>query len=99
MKRYKLLVAAALLALPSMFVSGPGYSTSQLPEINAAAGQYRQQTCPSERGYGCFNLDTAVGANGMISIIFSNAERFGRAQLNNCLQVLQSIRSFTIGAG
>lgn len=91
-------MAVALLALPSMFVSSPGYSISRLPEISAAAGQYRQQTCPTGTGVGCFNLDTAVAGNGMISIIFSNADRFRRAQFNNCLQILQRFQSFASGA-
>lgn len=55
MKKYRLYAIAALLAVPSMLVSGPGLSTSSLPAIDAGASAQQRQNCPVEGGYGCFS--------------------------------------------
>ena len=55
MKKYRLYTVATLLTASSMLVSGPGFSTSGLPEIDATAKPFLQQNCPVEGGFGCFN--------------------------------------------
>jgi len=55
MKKYRLYAVVALLVAPSILVSGPGFSTSSLPEIDATAKPFLQPNCPVNGGFGCFN--------------------------------------------
>jgi len=55
MRKYRLYAVIALLVVPSIMVSGPGFSTSDLPTIDGNAKPFLQPTCPVEGGFGCFN--------------------------------------------
>ncbi len=55
MKKYRLYAVAALLVAPSILVSGSGYSTSNLPEIDSTAKPFLQPNCPVGGAFGCFN--------------------------------------------
>ena len=55
MRKYRIYAVVALLAVPSMLVSSPGFSTSRLPQIGDAATSVQQQNCPVGGGFGCFN--------------------------------------------
>jgi hypothetical protein len=55
MKKFRLYAVAALIAAPSILFSGPGLSTSSLPEIGGTAKTLQQPNCPAGGGYGCFN--------------------------------------------
>ena len=55
MKKHRMYAVVVLLAAPSILVSGPGFSTPSLPEIDGTAKPFLQQNCPVEGGYGCFN--------------------------------------------
>ena len=55
MRKYRLYAVAALLVAPSILISGPGLSTSYLPEISGSTNPIRQASCPVEGGIGCFN--------------------------------------------
>lgn len=94
MKRYRLFSAIALLALPSMFFSAAGYSTSHPPEIGTSTQPFGQQSCPTGSEQGCFGSTIGMGGNGMIGVTFATADQFRRERINTCLQFLQRIRSF-----
>lgn len=99
MKKSRILTAAALLALPSMLISSPGYSTSSLPEIGAQAGFYQQQSCPNGNQGGCFMSASGFGPAGMVGVALSNADRFRRERIDTCLQFMQRIRTFAAESG
>ena len=60
MKKYRLLAVAMLFATSTMFISSPGYSTSQLPQIGDSSGAFQQQSCPAGGGFGCFGSVATV---------------------------------------
>ena len=55
MKKYRIYAIATLLVVPSILVSGPGLSTSSLPEIDGTTNPFQQQRCPTGGGFGCFS--------------------------------------------
>ena len=55
MKKYRVYAVVVLLTAPSILISGPGLSTSSLPEIGSTGKPFLQQNCPVEGGFGCFN--------------------------------------------
>ena len=55
MKKYRLYAVVALLVAPSILVSSPGFSTSELPRIDGGGQAFQQQNCPTGGGFGCFN--------------------------------------------
>ena len=97
MKKFRTLVAAALLVLPSLLVSSPGYSTAELPAIDPGASPLQQQHCPVENGVGCGGFNGLIGANPMLASIVIGADRFRRERIQSCLQFVQRLRSFGVG--
>ena len=55
MKNYRVYAVVVLLTAPSILISGPGLSTSSLPEIGSTEKPFLQQNCPVQGGFGCFN--------------------------------------------
>ena len=90
MKKHRILAAAALLVLPSVLFSGSGYSNSQLPQIDADASRFGQQSCPVDNG-GCGGLNGIFGANPMIGSIIGNAERLRLEHFKTCMQFIKKI--------
>ncbi len=89
MRKYRLLTMAALLVLPSIFISNSGYTASQLPGINPA-GPIQQQNCPTGRRYGCFNPGIQqTGANRAINAGFANTASYQHSPFDPCLQFMQ----------
>ena len=99
MNKYRTFAAASLIVLPSMLFSSPGYSTAELPAIDAGASRFGQQSCPVENGSGCGGLNGLIGANPMIATIFATADRLRREQIGSCLQFMQQIRQFGTRSG
>ena len=99
MKKIRIVAAASLLLLPSMFFSSPGYSTSQLPPIGSDTGQFTQQSCPTGSGAGCFGQAGPIATDTIFGFVFSNADRVRREGISTCLQIMQQFRDFAGGAG
>lgn len=98
MRRYRLFTVAALLVLPSIFVSSPGYSALQLPGINAA-GPMQQQNCPTGRQYGCFNPGIQqTGGNGAINAGFANTASYQYMPFNPCTQFMKILLRLDAGS-
>ena len=55
MKNYRVYAIVLLLTAPSILISSPGLSTSDLPQIGNTEKPFLQQNCPVEGGFGCFN--------------------------------------------
>ncbi len=91
MKPYRTLTAATLILLPSLLFTGPGYSTSELPAIDAAALREGQPSCPTENPAGCGGL---AGASPLLGQVFGRADRFRRERIETCLQFMQRLRGF-----
>lgn len=91
MKKNNLFAVAALVVLPSIFVSSTGFSASQLPPISSS-GATQQQTCPSGSQFGCFFAGIQqAGANGAINTGFSNMASAQYAPFKPCLQFINTL--------
>ena len=99
MNKYRTFAAVSLIVLPSILFSSPGYSTAELPAIDASANRLGQQSCPVESGSGCGGLNGLIGANPMIATIFGTADRLRREQIGSCLQFMQKFPPFGTRSG
>ncbi len=97
MRNFRLFTVVALLILPSIFASNPGYSASQLPGINTM-GPIQQQNCPTGKPYGCFNPGIQqAGGNVAINAGFANTTSYQYTPFNPCMQFMQIF--LRLGAG
>ncbi len=87
MTRYRLIVAAMLIASSSVLASGPLHAAPQLPWINYSAGPVTQPNCPTGSQSGCFAQGVAAGGNA--TPYTANANYSMAAPFSACMQMMQ----------
>ena len=98
MRKFRVFTVVALVVLPTIFASTPGYSAAQLPWINTEAGPVQQPYCPSGNQFGCFGPSTPTGVYGSGMAGTVNTAAYAPNPFEPCLQFMQAFMRLAAAA-